>query len=86
MERLLQDLDQAGVNLTRTQRNKLYAPIGLDIGAESCEGIALAIVAEIRAMLAGRVGGRLRDRQTKFTNADQQRSYSELLDTKTRPR
>ena len=63
-QRLLQELDQPGINLTRTQRSKLHAPIGLDIGAETCEEIALAIVAEIRAVLAGRGGGHLRERRT----------------------
>ncbi len=36
---------------------RLYGPIGLDIGARSPEAIALAIVAEIQAVMAGRGGG-----------------------------
>lgn len=36
---------------------RLYGPIGLDIGARSPEAIALAIVAEIQAVMAGRAGG-----------------------------
>jgi xanthine/CO dehydrogenase XdhC/CoxF family maturation factor len=40
----------------------LHSPAGLDIGAESPEGIALAIVAEIQAKLAGRGGGMLKHR------------------------
>jgi len=38
----------------------IYAPIGLDIGAESPEEIGLAIVAEILCVLRGRSGGSLR--------------------------
>jgi xanthine/CO dehydrogenase XdhC/CoxF family maturation factor len=36
--------------------NRLYGPIGLDIGAKTPETIALAIVAEIQAVLADRPG------------------------------
>ena len=61
--RLLQELEDTGIKLTVAQRSKLHAPIGLDIGAETCEEIALAIVAEIRAALAGRAGGPLKERR-----------------------
>jgi xanthine dehydrogenase accessory factor len=62
-ERLLQELSQAGIRTTEAQRRRLYAPVGLDLGAETSEEIALAILAEIRAVLAGRAGGPLRNRQ-----------------------
>ena len=40
----------------------LHAPIGLDIGADTPEGIGLSIAAEIQACVAGRSGGKLRER------------------------
>jgi len=40
----------------------IHAPAGLDTGSESPEEIALSIVAEIAAVLAGRSAGFLRDR------------------------
>lgn len=40
----------------------LHSPVGLDIGADGPEQVALAVVAEIQATLNGRVGGLLRDR------------------------
>jgi xanthine/CO dehydrogenase XdhC/CoxF family maturation factor len=61
--RLLQELDEAAVRVTAAQRRRFHAPIGLDIGAETPEEIALAIVAEIRAVLAGRAGRPLRERR-----------------------
>jgi xanthine/CO dehydrogenase XdhC/CoxF family maturation factor len=39
----------------------VHAPVGLDLGAESPDEIALAIVAEVAAVNAGRRGGLLRD-------------------------
>lgn len=42
---------------------RLYAPIGLDIGGQTPEGIALAITAEIESVLRGRSGGHLRERE-----------------------
>ena len=41
----------------------LHAPAGLDIGSESPEEIALSIVSEVSAVLAGRTGGSLRQRR-----------------------
>ncbi|MEM9058535.1 MAG: XdhC family protein [Pseudomonadota bacterium] len=51
-ERLLDDLgDDAG-----SLRERLYAPVGLDLGERGPHGIALAAVAQLCAVLNGRVG------------------------------
>ncbi|WP_250634495.1 XdhC family protein [Pinirhizobacter soli] len=42
---------------------RLHAPAGLDIGSETPEEIALAVTAEIMAVINGRDGGPLRDNQ-----------------------
>jgi xanthine/CO dehydrogenase XdhC/CoxF family maturation factor len=42
--------------------DRLYAPVGLDVGAEGPEEIAAAVVAEVMAVFAERSGGLLRDR------------------------
>lgn len=62
-KRLLEDLRQAGFIPTEAQLQRLYGPVGLDIGADTPEEIALSIVAEIQAVLANRSGGLLRDRK-----------------------
>lgn len=59
-DQLLYVLVEAGVTI----RSQLFAPAGLDIGAESPEEIALAIVAEIQAIFAEGAGRSLRERKT----------------------
>lgn len=40
-----------------------HSPMGLDIGADGPEQVAIAVIAEIQASLNGRSGGQLRNRQ-----------------------
>lgn len=56
-------LEEIGENFSSVQLEKLHAPIGLDIGADTPETIALSIVAEIQSVLKNRRGGFLRERQ-----------------------
>lgn len=59
-ERLMREteLDQQPASALK----HVFAPAGLDIGAEGADQIALAIVAEIQAVLTARPGASLRDR------------------------
>ncbi len=59
-ESLLRDLTAGGFTPTARQTERLYGPVGLDIGADTPEEIALAVAAEIRTILAGRSGLPLR--------------------------
>lgn len=47
---------------TSEQLERLFAPVGLDLGAETPEEIALSIVAEVQAIKRGKSGGSLRER------------------------
>lgn len=48
---------------------QLHSPAGLDIGSETAEEIALAIVAEVQAALMGRAGGHLSQRRDAIHSA-----------------
>ena len=61
-EALLHDLRLVGLAPSPEQLRRLHAPAGLDLGAESPEEIALAIVAEAKATLGGRAARPLRER------------------------
>lgn len=61
-EKLLAELAAEGFEYEKSGLGKLYAPVGLDIGADTPETIALAIAAEIKSVLAKRTGGSLRER------------------------
>lgn len=61
-QQLLEDLSIQGLT-SDDQLQRLYYPIGLDLGAETPEEIALAIVAEIQAVFTERTGGMLKDRK-----------------------
>ena len=61
--KLLQDLQEQGITPTEQQLQRLYNPVGLNIGADTPEEIALSIVAEIQAVLGDRSGGSLRNYQ-----------------------
>ena len=69
--RLLNDLLTEGVEQTPEQLQKLYTPVGLDIGADTPEAIALSIMAEIQAILKSRNGGFLKDRNEPIYSRNQ---------------
>jgi xanthine/CO dehydrogenase XdhC/CoxF family maturation factor len=62
-DRLLRDLQAKGRPPTAAQLERLYSPVGVDIGAETPEEIALSILAEVQAVRTGRSAGLLRDRR-----------------------
>lgn len=60
--RLLNDIAERGGPAIQIEDSRLHSPIGIDIGADTPEEIALSIVAEIRAVLAGRSASFLKER------------------------
>ena len=62
MIKMQNELIEKGRNVNLEELPNLFGPVGLDIGAESPEEIALSIAAEIVTTLRDRSGGALRDR------------------------
>jgi xanthine dehydrogenase accessory factor len=61
--KMFEELVSEGKSIAETDVQRIYAPAGLDIGANSPEEIALSILAEITAHFAGRKGQSLRLRE-----------------------
>lgn len=59
-EQLLDDVARGGVLVGATERARVFAPAGVDAGAETPAEIALSILTEMRAVLNGRPAGLLR--------------------------
>lgn len=66
LERMFDELKDEGITVTDEQRAMIHGPIGLDIGAEAAEEIALAVLAEIKAVFANREGGFLKKRSVSI--------------------
>ncbi|MEH2349773.1 MAG: XdhC family protein [Nostoc sp.] len=69
-EKLLQDLSTQGIASTSEQLDRLYSPVGIDIGADTPQEIAIAIIAEIQAVLTNRKSNFL-----KYRNQPIHQSY-----------
>lgn len=63
-EQILRTAEALGPPGRRAAR--VFSPVGLDVAAETPREIALAVVTEISAVLAGRSGGHLADRETSI--------------------
>jgi len=69
-EKMLNQLYEENTIFTDLELSKMYNPVGLDIGAESPEEIAISILAEIIAITKGHNGGFLHDKNSihKYTS------------------
>lgn len=61
-EKIRKNLLDKGEFIGETEKNRIYAPCGLDIGADSPEEIALSLCSEIISVFTRKAGGMLRDK------------------------
>lgn len=76
-KRMLDELKSGGLELTDDQSGRIYAPVGLDIQAETPSEIALSILSEIQAVLTGANVSHLRERRGAIHN-HKQSSFKEV--------
>lgn len=69
--KLLTDVQEAIGEFNPEKLSKFYAPVGLDIGADTPETIALSIIAEIKSVLKNRTGGFLKHRTKPINKRNQ---------------
>lgn len=66
LNRMLDDLQLEGIAVNEEQLQRIHSPIGLDIGAETSEEIALSIVSELKAFESGKIGTSLKYKSGKI--------------------
>ncbi len=66
LDNMITDLKAENIFLNERQKNILYGPVGLEIGAETPAEIALSITAEIMSVMNNKKGGFLRNLVTEI--------------------
>jgi len=70
--RMLDELTDNGIRISRQERARIHGPAGLDLGAETAEEIALSIISEIKSVLSTTTAHSLREKTTAIHPREQQ--------------
>lgn len=62
LDRMIGELHDKGIVISNDKLNSIYGPVGLDIGAETSEEIALSVISEVKAVFSKRQGASLKGR------------------------
>jgi xanthine dehydrogenase accessory factor len=71
-DKMAEEFSAQGIVLSQHDLHRIHSPIGLDIGAEAPDEIAVSIIAEIQGKFANRSGGFLKYRNAPIHQRDQQ--------------
>lgn len=69
-EKIEADFEKGGHPISVAQHERIFAPCGLEIGANTPEEIATSIFAEILGVFSNKKGGMLRDKKTPIHDRD----------------
>jgi len=69
-DKMLEEFAKEGITFTAEDHHRIHSPIGLDIGAEAPDEIAVSIIAEIQSKFTSRSGGFLKYRSGPIHHRD----------------
>src|SRR5688500_7716544 len=69
-DKMVEEFTAQGIRLSGDDLHRIHSPIGLDIGAEAPDEIALSIISEIQGKFANRSGGFLKYRNAPIHHRD----------------
>lgn len=69
-DKMVDEFATEGIHLTSDDLHRIHSPIGLDIGAEAPDEIALSIISEIQGKFSNRSGGFLKYRKAPIHQRD----------------
>lgn len=68
LHKMIDELNENEIIIDDEKMKNIYGPVGLDIGAETAEEIALSVIAEIKMVFCRRQGTSLKERKTEIHN------------------